>query len=101
MPCLSNITCFNSRFATSSDRTVYTHPASPLYTKLKYLHDIRHEVQAPVVNRDGVVGTLHAGTSDPDRGFTPYELRLADVPVFLIRQTEAQVAAHVTTELVR
>ena len=51
---------------------------NPLYTKLKYLHDIRHEVQAPVVNRDGVIGTLHCGTSDPRRGFTPYEVRLTE-----------------------
>jgi RNA polymerase sigma factor (sigma-70 family) len=52
--------------------------ADPLYTQLKYLHDIRHEVQAPVVNRHGVVGTLHAGTCEPDRGFTPYQLRLIE-----------------------
>jgi RNA polymerase sigma factor (sigma-70 family) len=51
---------------------------NPLYTKLKYLHDIRHEVQAPVVNRDGVIGTLHCGTNDPRRGFTPYEVRLTE-----------------------
>jgi DNA-binding NarL/FixJ family response regulator len=51
---------------------------NPLYTKLKFLHDIRHEVQAPVVNRDGVIGTLHAGTNDPDRGITPYEVQLTE-----------------------
>jgi RNA polymerase sigma factor (sigma-70 family) len=50
----------------------------PLYTKLKYLHDIRHEVQAPVVNSDGVIGTLHCGTNDPGRAFTPYEVRLTE-----------------------
>jgi len=50
----------------------------PLYTRVKYLHDIRHEVQAPVVNRDGLVGTLHCGTSDPSRGFTPHEVRLTE-----------------------
>ncbi|HEU4541196.1 MAG TPA: helix-turn-helix transcriptional regulator [Jiangellaceae bacterium] len=50
----------------------------PLYTKLKYLHDIRHEVQAPVINRDGVIGTLHCGTNDPSRGLTPYEVRLTE-----------------------
>jgi GAF domain-containing protein len=43
-----------------------------------YLHDIRHEVQASVVNRDGVIGTLHCGTNDPCRGFTPYELQLTE-----------------------
>ena len=58
--------------------------ADPLYTKLKYLHDIRHEVQAPVVNRHGVIGTLHAGTSDPDSGFTPYQLRLTEALAWVI-----------------
>jgi RNA polymerase sigma factor (sigma-70 family) len=52
--------------------------ADPLYTRVKYLHDIRHEIQAPVLNRDGFVGTLHCGTSDPNRGFTPYEVRLTE-----------------------
>jgi RNA polymerase sigma factor (sigma-70 family) len=51
---------------------------NPLYTKLKYLHDIRHEVQAPVVNSQGRVGTLHCGTSDPMRGFTTQEVRLTE-----------------------
>ena len=51
---------------------------NPLYTKLKYLHDIRHEVQAPVVNRDGLIGTLHLGTDDPDRRITPYEVQLTE-----------------------
>jgi DNA-binding CsgD family transcriptional regulator len=51
---------------------------NPLYRELKYLHDIRHEVQAPVVNRDGVVGTLHCGTNDPYRSFTPYEVQLTE-----------------------
>jgi DNA-binding CsgD family transcriptional regulator len=51
---------------------------NPLYTKLKYLHDIRHEVQAPVINRDGVIGTLHCGTNDPCRSFTPYEVQLTE-----------------------
>src|SRR5262245_17413561 len=51
---------------------------NPLYTKLKYLHDIRHEVQAPVVNRDGLIGTLHLGTDDPDRRITRYEVQLTE-----------------------
>lgn len=50
----------------------------PLYTKLKFIHDIRHETQAPVINHDGVIGTLHCGTADPTRGFTPYEVRLTE-----------------------
>jgi len=49
-----------------------------LYTKFKYLHDIRHEVEAPIVGREGVIGTLHCATNDPNRGFTPYEVRLTE-----------------------
>ena len=51
---------------------------NPLYTKLKYVHDIRQEVQAPIVNHNGVIGTLYCGTDNPSRGFTPYEVRLTE-----------------------
>jgi len=50
----------------------------PLYTRVKYLHDVRHEIQAPIVNRYGLVGTLICGTHDPGRAFTPYEVRLME-----------------------
>ena len=50
----------------------------PLYREVKRLHDIRQELEAPVVTRDGIVGTIHLGTSDGDRGFTPHEVRLAE-----------------------
>ena len=50
----------------------------PLYTKLKYLHDIRHEAQTPVINRDGMIGVLHCGTNDASRGLTPYEVQLTE-----------------------
>lgn len=50
----------------------------PLYTKLKYLHDIRHEAQAPVVDGNGIIGTLHCGTDETGRGLTPYEVRLTE-----------------------
>lgn len=50
----------------------------PLYTKVKYLHDIRHEIQAPVVNRHGRVGTLICATHEPHRAFTPYEVRFME-----------------------
>jgi len=52
--------------------------ASPLYRRVKYLHGIRHEIQAPVANRHGLVGTLICATHDPDRAFTPYEVRLME-----------------------
>jgi DNA-binding CsgD family transcriptional regulator len=50
----------------------------PLYRRVKRLHDVRHEIQTPVLTRDGIVGNLNFGTSDPGRGFTPHELRLAE-----------------------
>ena len=49
----------------------------PLYRRVKHLHDVRHEIQTPVITRDGIVGNLNFGTSDPRRGFTPHEVRLA------------------------
>ena len=51
----------------------------PLYTRVKHLHDVSHEIQTPVVTRDGIVGNINFGTSDPHRGFTPYEVRLAEI----------------------
>jgi DNA-binding CsgD family transcriptional regulator len=50
----------------------------PLYTRVKRLHDVRHEIQTPVITRDGIVGNVNFGTSDPQRGFTPHELQLAE-----------------------
>jgi GAF domain-containing protein len=50
----------------------------PLYRRVKRLHDVRQEVETPVMTRDGIVGNLNFGTSDARRGFTPYELRLAE-----------------------
>jgi RNA polymerase sigma factor (sigma-70 family) len=50
----------------------------PLYTRVKRLHDVRHEIQSPLLTRDGIVGNINFGTSDPCRGFTPHELCLAE-----------------------
>ena len=50
----------------------------PLYRHVKRLHDIRHEIQTPVLTRDGLVGFIPFATSDPERGFTPRELQLAE-----------------------
>jgi DNA-binding CsgD family transcriptional regulator len=50
----------------------------PLFRRVKRLHDIRHEIQAPVLSRDGVVGFIPFATSDPCRGFTPHEVRMAE-----------------------
>lgn len=50
----------------------------PLYRRVKSLHDVRHEIQTPVITRDGIVGNLNFGTSDPHRGFTPHEQRVAE-----------------------
>jgi DNA-binding CsgD family transcriptional regulator len=50
----------------------------PLYRRVKRLHDVRHEIQTPVVTCDGIVGNINFGTSDPCRGFTPHEVALAE-----------------------
>lgn len=50
----------------------------PLYRRVKCLHDVRQEIQTPVMTRDGIVGTINFGTSDPSRGFTAHEVRLAE-----------------------
>jgi DNA-binding CsgD family transcriptional regulator len=50
----------------------------PLYRRVKRLHDVRHEIQTPVISRDGIVGNLNFGTSEAQRGFTPHELQLAE-----------------------
>jgi DNA-binding CsgD family transcriptional regulator/GAF domain-containing protein len=50
----------------------------PLYRHVKRLHDIRHEIQTPVLSRDGIVGFIPFATSDPHRGFTPREVQLAE-----------------------
>jgi DNA-binding CsgD family transcriptional regulator/GAF domain-containing protein len=51
---------------------------SPVYNRIVRMHDMRHVIQAPVVCRDAVIGTINLGTSDPDRGYTAGELRLAE-----------------------
>ena len=50
----------------------------PLFLNVKRLHGLHHEIQAPVLTRNEVVGTINFGTSDPSRGFTPGEVRLAE-----------------------
>jgi DNA-binding CsgD family transcriptional regulator/GAF domain-containing protein len=50
----------------------------PLYRRVKRLHDVRQEIQTPLLTRDGMVGNINFGTSDPCRGFTPHEIRLAE-----------------------
>jgi DNA-binding CsgD family transcriptional regulator len=51
---------------------------SPLYTKVAFLHDVRHVVDVPVVHGDNMIGTINFGTSEPDRGYTAREVRLAE-----------------------
>jgi DNA-binding CsgD family transcriptional regulator len=50
----------------------------PLYRQVKRMYGIRHEIQAPVLARDKIVGTIYITTNDQERGFTPYEVRLAE-----------------------
>jgi DNA-binding CsgD family transcriptional regulator len=51
---------------------------SPVYTSIVGMHDMRHVVQAPVMCRDALIGTINLGTSEPDRGYTAGEIRLAE-----------------------
>jgi DNA-binding CsgD family transcriptional regulator/GAF domain-containing protein len=51
----------------------------PLYTRVKRLHDVRHEIQTPIISRDGIVGNINFGTSDPRCGFTPHQVRQAEL----------------------
>jgi DNA-binding CsgD family transcriptional regulator len=51
---------------------------SPVYTSIVSMHDMRHVVQAPILCGGTVVGTINLGTSDPDRGYTASEVRLAE-----------------------
>jgi len=51
---------------------------SPLYTSVSVLHDVRHVIEVPVVRGETMVGTINLGTSDPDRGYTASQVRLAE-----------------------
>jgi DNA-binding CsgD family transcriptional regulator/GAF domain-containing protein len=51
---------------------------SPLYTSVLTLHDMRHVIEVPVMSRQTVVGTINFATSDPDRGYSASEVRLAE-----------------------
>jgi len=51
---------------------------SPVYTSIVSMHDLRHVVQVPILVGQTVAGTINLGTSDPDRGYTAGEVRLAE-----------------------
>jgi hypothetical protein len=51
---------------------------SPVYTSIVSMHDMRHVVQAPIVHGDNMIGTINLGTSEPDRGYSASEVRLAE-----------------------
>lgn len=51
---------------------------SPVYTSVVHMHDIRHVIEVPVVSGEVMIGTINLGTSDPDRGYTASEVRLAE-----------------------
>jgi DNA-binding CsgD family transcriptional regulator len=51
---------------------------SPVYTSVVHVHDLRHIVQVPVVSGETMMGTINLGTSEPDRGYTASEVRLAE-----------------------
>jgi DNA-binding CsgD family transcriptional regulator len=51
---------------------------SSFYTRVCGLHNFRHLVQVPVAGEKAILGDIHFATSDPTRGFTPHEIRLAE-----------------------
>jgi DNA-binding CsgD family transcriptional regulator/GAF domain-containing protein len=51
---------------------------SPVYNSIVRMHDMRHVIQAPVVSRDTLIGTINLGTSEPDRAYTAGEIHLAE-----------------------
>ncbi len=51
---------------------------SPVYTSVVCMHDMRHVVQVPVVCGEEMIGTINFGTSEPDRGYSEGEVRLAE-----------------------
>lgn len=51
---------------------------SPLYTSVSVLHDFRHVVEVPVVRGESVIGSINFATSEPDRGYTASEVRIAE-----------------------
>jgi DNA-binding CsgD family transcriptional regulator/GAF domain-containing protein len=51
---------------------------SPLYTHVSFLHDLRHVVEVPVVRGESMIGTINFATSEPDRGYSAGEVRLAE-----------------------
>jgi DNA-binding CsgD family transcriptional regulator/GAF domain-containing protein len=57
---------------------------SPLYTRVMHLHGMRQVIKAPILTDDGLVGTLHAASSDPDRTYGPEDVRLAGTVAQLV-----------------
>jgi DNA-binding CsgD family transcriptional regulator/GAF domain-containing protein len=51
---------------------------SPLYTSVLGMHEVRHGVQVPIACGENMIGTINFGTSEPDRGYTAGEIRLAE-----------------------
>jgi DNA-binding CsgD family transcriptional regulator/GAF domain-containing protein len=51
---------------------------SPLYTSIGFMHHVRYVIEVPVVCGQTAIGTLNLGTSDPGRGYTVGEVRLAE-----------------------
>ena len=74
---------------------------SPLYTTVASLHDIRQLIQAPIVDRRGIVGTLHFGTSDPEHFYPPEQVHLAEAVGQLVGVAAAGLHARDDIEVVR
>jgi DNA-binding CsgD family transcriptional regulator len=51
---------------------------SEIYRHAYATHTMRHVVEVPITDGGEILGALHCATSEPDRGFTASDLRLAE-----------------------
>jgi DNA-binding CsgD family transcriptional regulator/GAF domain-containing protein len=72
---------------------------SPLYTNVSFLHDFRHVVEVPVVRGDSMIGTINFATSEPDRGYSASDVRLAEALGRLVGVAVEGIRAREDVEL--
>jgi DNA-binding CsgD family transcriptional regulator/GAF domain-containing protein len=72
---------------------------SPLYTHVSFLHDLRHVVEVPVVRGESMIGTINFATSEPDRGYSASEVRLAEALGRLVGVAVEGIRAREDVEL--
>jgi DNA-binding CsgD family transcriptional regulator len=74
---LSHVTETGTATANTSLMSLPEWLESPLYTRVKHLHGIRQVIEAPIATDDGLAGTIHIASSDPDQTYGPGDVQLA------------------------